>query len=168
MEDGAIPRMTIHNPDYTTNNSWNILVDREDAPVDYLFLKPRNFFDRTRGTFTWTTDQAAAQANAADYYPNTEGMTMDGDILRIMSKELDGFFELELNAGTYTFEKAGFFGQPDQSTTVLQDDGSKLIYFTEEATPILGFLGAQVGIYTRNEAGDYTPIIFGDWYSPGT
>lgn len=162
-DDGAIPRMTIQNPNYT--NPWNILL--EDAPVDYLLLKPESYFQRSSGTFEWTKDERVARLNAWEYYPNTEGMDVNGNILRIISKTLDGFFLLNLDDKTYTFETAGFDGQPDQFTTIVEDDGSKMTYFTEEAHPVLGFLGAQVGIYTRNEAGDYTNIIFGDYYSPG-
>ena len=96
-----------------------------------------------------------------------EGMKMDGDILRVVSKSLEGFFELDLDKGTYRFEVPEFDGQPDQSITVLQNDRSKLTYFTEEAHPVLGFLGAQVGIHTRNQAGEYCTILFGDGHSPG-
>lgn len=162
-DDGAIPRMTIRDPDYA--NPWNILL--QDAPVDYLLLRPNSYFERSGGTFEWTKDETMARANAWEYYPNTEGMKLDDNILRIVSKTLDGFFLLNLDDNTYVFETAGFDGQPDQSTTIVEDDGSKMIYFTEEAHPVQGFLGAQVGIYTRNEAGEYTNILFGDYYSPG-
>lgn len=163
VADGAVQRMTIQNPDYT--NSWDVLLG--NGPVDYLFLEPKSFFDRASGTFRWTSDEAKARANAERYYPKTEGLEMDGNILRVVSKELEGFFDLDLDSGTYTFEEIGFDGQPDQTKTILQDDGSKVMYFTEEAQPVLGLLGAQAGIYTRDEAGKYTNIIFGDDYTPG-
>ena len=162
-EDGALQRMTYINPNYT--RSWDILL--QPGFLEYLILEPNSFFDRTSGTFRWTTDEHEARENAEWYYPQTEGMKMDGDILRVVSKSLRGFFLLDLDKGTYIFETAGFDGQPDQSITVTQKDGSKLTYFTEEANPVLGFFGAQVGIYTRNAAGEYCTIIFGDDHSPG-
>ncbi|CAB9531516.1 osmC-like protein [Seminavis robusta] len=160
-EDGAVQRMTYQNPNYTY--AWDILI--ESAPLDYLYLEPAN---DSSGTFKWIPDEAEARANAESYYPSTEGMKMDGNILRVVSKGLEGFFELDLDEGNYTFEVPDFDGQPDQSTTVVQDDGSKLIYFTEEAHPFWGFFGSQVGLYTRDEAGEYTTILFGDDYSPET
>jgi len=164
-DDGALHRMTIENPDY--DNPHSIL--KQGGAVEYLVLEPLSFFERTSGTFRWTSDEKEGRDNAVLYYPNTEGMEMDDDgILCFVSKELDGFFHLDLDAGTYTFAKVGFAGQPDQSTTVHQDDGSKMVYFTEEAHPVLGILGQQVGVWVLDEDGKYTSIIFGEDYSSET
>jgi hypothetical protein len=85
----------------------------------------------------------------------------------VVSKGKEGFFLLDLDQGTYTFEVPDFEGEPDQSTTVIQNDGSKVVYFTEESSPIMGFFGAQVGIHARNEAGEYCTVLFGENSSPG-
>ena len=122
-EDGAVQRMTIESPDYS--NPWEILLG--SGAVDYLFLKPKSIFDDYSGTFKWITNEAVARANAKIYYPKTEGMEVHGNILRIVTKEFHGYFHLNLDTGTYTFEDVGFDGQPDQTATVIQDDGSKLI-----------------------------------------
>lgn len=159
-EDGAVQRMTISNPDYA--NAWDILLN--SGPVDYLYLEPTGDFS---GTFKWITNEVAARENARFNYPSTEGMETDGNVLYLISKELNGFFSLNLDAGAYTFEETGFDGQPDQSTTIVQEDGSKLTFFTEEAQPPLGCVGKQVGIWTRDEASQYVNILYGDDLSPG-
>lgn len=164
VNDGALQRMTIENPDYS--DPWDILL--QNGTVDYLFLEQESCLaGAASGTFKWITDEAAARRNAVALYPFAEGMEMDGNELRVISKWLEGFFLLDLDNGTYTFEETDFDGQPDQSTIVFKDDGSKVIYFTEEADPVSGEFGEQVGIYTRNEAGEYTNILFGDDYSSG-
>ena len=165
VEDGALQRQTIHNPDYS--NPWEILLGQ--GTVDYLFLEPDFCFLCTSktGKFQWIDDEDEARENAYDEYPSTEGMEMIGDDLILISKALEGFFRLDLDAGTYTFESTDFAGQPDQSTTVKQDDGTSLMYFTQEAHPVLGFFGQQVGIWTRNQVGEYVNILFGDEYSSG-
>ena len=154
--------MTIPDPDYT--NPWDILLG--SGTVDYLLLEPMD--GDNKGTFKWIDDEAKARSNAEDLYPETEGMEIDGNELYIISKCLQGFFRLNLDDSAYFFEFTDFDGQPDQSTTVVQEDGSKLTYFTEEATPVRGFFGKQVGIHTRNEAGEYVNIIHGYDRSSGT
>lgn len=166
FEDGVLQRMTIKNPDYS--NPWEILLG--SGKVDYLFLEPGFCFFGTSetGTFRWIDDEATARVNAQEEYPYTEGLEIiDGDLI-VISKTLEGFFRLDLDAGTYTFEKTDFLGQPDQVSTVVQADGASLMYFTQEANPVFGFLGQQVGIWTRNQVGEYVNILVGDEYSPGT
>lgn len=156
--------MTINNPNYT--DPWNILLN--SGEVHYLLLNPIGTCGSVGGgTFQWTTDEAAARENARDNYPYNEGMEIDGNLLRFVAKELFGFFVLNLDLGTYMFEETNFEGQPDQFMTVFQEDGTKMIYFTEESPIVSGVLGHQVGVYTRNQAGAYTQILFGDDYSSG-
>lgn len=164
-EDGAVQRMTIVNPDYT--NPWDILL--EAGPVDYLYLEPiADCGETVHGTFRWSPVESEGRLNAAEHYPECEGMEIDGSNLRIVSKSLSGFITLNLDTGTYTFEYTGFEGQPDQITTVYKQDGSKMIYLTEEAHPVAAALGQQVGIYTRNQLGQYIQIMFGDGHSSET
>ena len=165
IDDGALVRMTIENPDYS--NPWDILL--ESGKVEYLILNPVvvecDGFES--GTFRWTENEADARTNAANNYPFAEGMKMDGDQLKFVSKESYGIITINLDIGTYTFEETGFDGQPDQFIIVEQEDGSNMMYLTEEADVVRGTLGTQVGIHTRNDLGGYTNIILGDDYSAG-
>lgn len=163
-EDGALQRMTIENPNYKFPPG----ILQQGGEVHWLILEPNSFFERSSGKFYWTTNELEARANAALYYPNTEGMEMDGNTLCFISKETKGFYHLDLDSGNYTFESVGYAGQPDQSTTVFNHDGSKTVYLTEEAHPVMGFLGAQVGVWTLDEEGNYTCILWGDDYSSET
>jgi len=177
VADGALQRMTISNPADYQNNTWNVL--NQPGPVDYLYLTAnRNWLgvDLDTGTFEWTKNEAMGRLNAAWFFPNAEGLEMVGNELLVVSKTEKGFLRLNLDTQTYTYESTGFHGQPDQLTTVVQADGSMLTYFTEEAAPIQGFLGEQVGIHTLSqktgkwtnimEASDHSSEITGIAFSP--
>jgi hypothetical protein len=158
--DGAVQRMTIENPDYS--NAWDILLGT--GKVDYLFIEPSK---GNTGTYKWIDDEAAARQNAAEEYPQAEGLLMDGNTLWVVVKLLNGFYQLNLDTGTWVFERVPFDGYPDQTALAVQEDGSKLTYWTQEEGVVQGCLGRQAGLYTRNEAGEYTNILFGYDRSPG-
>jgi len=145
---GALQRWRPTNPDW--NDPWNIL--HGPGTTDYLVLEPDT------GTFYFTPDRALAEANAADLYPNSEGIDSVGGMLYFVSKAMKGLYILDLHNGTYTSHttsNGAFDGQPDQVKRLLPS--VDLLYFTEDGT-------AKPGIHGRNQNGAYFTIMEG--YDP--
>ena len=51
-------------------------------------------------------------------------------------------------------------GEPDQIKSVLQDDGTEMLYFSED-------FGQVSGIHARDEEGNFYTILEGGEYQPG-
>lgn len=132
--------------------------------IHYLVLEP---YDKgaMSGTYNWTTDRDEGRNNAAKNYPDSEGMSIDGKWLLFVSKTYRQIYRLDLDGNTYTAQSTvrGLFdGEPDQISTFLRDDGSKVIYFSEDG-------GELAGIHALNEAGELFTILEGiEWATETT
>jgi hypothetical protein len=164
-KDGALQRWT---PDNTNNDlaakwntdPWSIL--HGAGVTDYLYLQPSQDGTNT-GTFLWIADEQVARKNAESYYRYTEGIQADLPFLYFVCKEDYRLFRLNLDTQTYAFvsTRAGLFdGEPDQITHILQEDGSKLLYFSEDS-------GWAAGVHARDEWGRFYTILEGPDYQPG-
>ena len=131
-----------------------------NGTIDYLFLKPNA--RGTGGTYEWIPSRDRARMNAADYYPNCEGIDSNGKSIYFVSKRLQQMFELDLSSNTYINESTvrGLFdGKPDQIGRILQNsDGVQhdddILYFTEEG-------GVNAGVHGRGSDGKFFTILEG-------
>ena len=137
-ETGEVRRFT-PDPDVLkqaveTDDYMNVL--HTPGLIEYLELFPGN------NTFQWVTDKAVGKANAAKYFPNTEGVDVHNGTLYFISKKIHHLFILDLDANTYTSSstKSGAFnGGPDQIIRLMPDNveehKSDLLYFLEDGGP---------------------------------
>ncbi|CAB9504743.1 osmC-like protein [Seminavis robusta] len=161
-EEGAMHRWT---PDSVVwgMDPWMML--HGSGQTDYLILQPD--FDNgngNNGTFYWTADLDEARDNAKDFYQYSEGIDVHGNILTFVCK--GDYILFRLNLDTMKYERkntrAGLFdGEPDQVRTILQDDGSTLLYFSED-------YGNVAGIHARDEDGNFFTILEGPDFAPET
>lgn len=138
-----------------------------NGTTDYLFLKPNA--QGTAGTYEWIPSRERARMNAADYYPNCEGIDSNGKSIFFVSKRLKKIFELDLTSNKFTSESTvrGLFdGRPDQISRILtESDGVRhvddILYFTEEG-------GVDAGVHGRNSDGKFFTILEGPDYKDET
>lgn len=164
LSNGAIQRFTPDNPNA---DPWEMLLG--SGTIDYLFLSP-NLLDSNRGSFRFTTNKDSARQNARSFYPNTEGMDINGNFMYFVSKVDKTMFTLNLNGGTYkrSSTQTGLFdGQPDQLRTVLGTEpggatrSSIMLYYTEDG-------GSRAGIHARDEFENIFTILESGLYQPET
>lgn len=138
------------------NDPWNILYG--PGVTDYLLLNPEQFDTAghaASGTFSWTRDKDAARRNAAQFYPNSEGIDIANDELLFLSKAFKTMYVLNLDTFTYSNQttRSGLFdGAPDQIQRILGHDTSEMLYFTEEG-------GRDAGVHCRNELGQFFTLF---------
>ena len=124
-----------------------------DGETKFLRLIPNS---DNEGTYEWIGDKEHAKLNAHAFYPNAEGIDVDGNRLYFISKELKTMFVLDLDGGTYTSHttRSGVFdGEPDQLQRIVGvHDG--LLYFTEDG-------GKYAGVHARNRLGQFFTILEG-------
>jgi hypothetical protein len=143
-----VRRFTPNNVDW--DEPWEML--HTEGPVDYLFVHPNE--SGTGGTFEWTNDKAAAQMNAKDFYPQTEGIDIYGAEMYVACKGIKQLFTFNLDTMTYENEStvSGLFdGQPDQMQRIL-GNGEDLLFFTEEG-------GVDAGIHARDGQDRFYTIL---------
>jgi Bacterial protein of unknown function (DUF839) len=158
---GCLRRWTPVNPMWGMD-PWPMLHGL--GTTEYLILQPDFAAGGDRGTFSWTTDEQTARNNARQYYPYTEGIEVQGNTLYFVIKSDYRLFSLNLDEMTYSFvsTRGGLFdGEPDQIKSVLQDDGTTRIYFSED-------WGDSAGIHSRDENGHFATILEGPQYTPET
>jgi len=160
-EEGALRRWTPTNVQYGMD-PWELL--HGTGVTDYLVLNPDFASNGAKGTFSWTTDLKEAQKNAKDFYPSSEGIEADPPDLYFVTKNNFKLFKLNLDTMTYEMSstRAGLMdGEPDQIKMILRDDGTKLLYFSED-------WGRVAGIHARDESGKFFTVLEGPDYEPGT
>ena len=128
---------------------WQELLGRGETT--YLRLIPSS--DR-KGSYKWIKNKNRAKLNANAFYPNAEGIDVDGHQLFFISKKLKTMFVLDLDDETYTSHstRSGVFkDQPDQLQRIIgANDG--LLYFTEDG-------GKFAGVHARNRRGQFFTIL---------
>ena len=144
--NGPLRRWRPDTPNW--NDPWSILTG--SGRTDYLLIDPSS------GTFKWTSDIEDARQNAADNFPNTEGIECDNGVLFFVTKKLRLMYVLNLSLGVYTAQPTStggdFNGEPDQIQRVYRTDG-ELLFFTEDG-------GTSPGIYARTRLGtDFVTIL---------
>lgn len=130
--------------------SWNLL--QVDGEIDYLQFTGRN-------TFQWTSSLDKGRNSAQAFYPNVEGISVNGRILSFVAKTQKEIFHLNLDNGTYTVESTerglllgggSFSAEPDQ---IIQY--GHVLYFTEDGGSTPGIYASDgVDYYTLFEADD--------------
>jgi hypothetical protein len=146
---GALRRFTPTLVNWT--DPWNML--HGAGTMEYLVLQPLSL-QQGRGTYKWVTSLSEARDNAANYYPDSEGIDVSGNRLFFVCKKIKQLFTLNLDDFTYTNEtsKSGLFdGGPDQMSRIISNS-SDILYFTEEG-------GRDAGIHGRNEDGNFYTIL---------
>jgi hypothetical protein len=131
-------------------DEWMML--HEDGVIDYLFVNQND--EKTGGTFEWVNDIEAARNNARTYFPQSEGIDVNGSKLYLVCKKIQQLFIFDLDAMTYenmTTTSGLFDGNPDQMKRIMGDDGG-LLYFTEEG-------GVDAGIHARDTEGRFFTIL---------
>jgi Bacterial protein of unknown function (DUF839) len=157
--EGALRRFRPTNPDW--DNPWTILTG--SGTTDFLLLDPSRFNNDgygVAGKFSWTESRQEANRNAADYYPNTEGIDVDNGILYMVSKEFRLLYILDLDAGTFTAsstDRGAFEGEPDQIQRLLNSSehgksDDELLFFTEDG-------GRRCGVHARLRDGTFVTIL---------
>jgi hypothetical protein len=159
---GALLRWTPSPANIDWNNPWPML--HGSGTSEYLLLKP-SATNPDVGTFSWTTDLAAARSNAGMYYPETEGVDVTGSIMRFVCKNNKYMYALGLDNLIYrrqSTDQGLFEGQPDQLMTSLSSEpgAESLLLFTEDN-------GRRAGVHARNSRGELITILEG-FYSPET
>ena len=122
-----------------------------NGQTTYLRLLPSS--DR-KGTYQWIKSKELAKLNANAFYPNAEGIDVDGNQLYFVSKKLKTMFVLDLDNGTYTSHttRSGVFkGQPDQLQRII-GASDNLLYFTEDG-------GRYAGVHARSRRGQFFTIL---------
>jgi uncharacterized protein len=117
----------------------------------YLRLIPAS---DSNGTYAWVKDKDVAKLSANAFYPNAEGIEVDGNLLYFVSKRLKTMFILNLDDRTYTSSstRSGIFNeQPDQLQQILGTN-DEMLYFTEDG-------GDNAGIHGRNKDGRFFTIL---------
>jgi hypothetical protein len=71
----------------------------------YLRLIPAS---DSNGTYAWVKDKDVAKLSANAFYPNAEGIEVDGNLLYFVSKRLKTMFILNLDDRTYTSSSTRF------------------------------------------------------------
>jgi hypothetical protein len=113
------------------------------------------------GNFDWTADEGLGRQSAAQYYPETEGISYHDGQLYFVTKTRKTLFILDLTNMTYKQETVGgdllsgrgsFNSQPDQ--IVFANIKKKYLYFTEDG-------GRNPGVFARDESGTYYTIFQG-------
>ena len=148
---GALRRFTPTLVNWT--DPWNML--HGAGTMEYLVLEPTSL-QQGRGTYKWVTSLSQARGNAANYYPDSEGIDVSGNQLFFVCKKIKQLFILNLDDFTYTNEtsRSGLFdGGPDQMSRIISNS-SDILYFTEEG-------GRDAGIHGRNEDGNFYTILEG-------
>jgi len=154
--DGALRRFTPSVANWT--NPKEML--HSAGTLEYLVIQPLNESVTDQGNYTWTTNFNEGKRNAEQYFKNTEGISVAGDLLFFVSKKQHELFELNLDDLTWkkSSTKSGLFtGSPDQIVRIIGDDG--LLYFTEEG--LGGDSGGHgaAGVHARDTQGRYFTIL---------
>lgn len=157
---GALERFTPTNPNW--DDPWTILTG--EGEHEWLMLSP-DPTDSSRGTYSWTPSLSLARSNAAEHYPESEGIDVTGSDMYFVCKGIKMLFELDLDGNTYTRRStdSGLFeGEPDMVRKVLSEEESDeyLLFFTEDN-------GRRAGIHARNQNGELMTILEG-FFSPET
>ena len=169
VKKGTVRRYTpeIEEIDWTDDATARNML-HGNGTTDYLLLIPPDNMTHTgidRGTFLWTDDIKAAKNNARSYYPETEGIDVDGSQMYLVCKNIRQMFVLNLDEGTYynqTTESGLFDGKPDQLQRIL-DDPNDILYFTEEGgkdavrTVVVLFLICLAPCFSN--LNDFTPTL---------
>lgn len=144
---------------YWKDDPWNML--HGNGTMDFLMITPyENQTIQAGGTYIWTSDIEKARNNARSYYPQTEGIDVDGNLMYITSKGFKQLFIFDLDSNTYvngTTVNGLFDGQPDQVTRVINSNTSssssmELLYFCEEG-------GNNAGVHARDDQGRFFTIL---------
>jgi hypothetical protein len=125
----------------------------ETGVTDFLIVQPN--INMTGGTFQWTDDIEAARNNARAYYPQSEGIDVQGSKMYVVCKGIKQLFTFDLDEMTYVniSTSSGLFdGSPDQMERILEGQEGGLLYFTEEG-------GVDAGIHARDEQGRFFTIL---------
>lgn len=145
---GALQRFTPVN--FAT---WGPEILHGPGTIDYLVLKPGS--TKTGGTFSWSTSRSDGRNNAELYYPDSEGIDVQGSRLYFVCKNIKVLFELDLDNNTYTSQTTvnGLFdGGPDQLQRILVDGSEDYLFFTEEG-------GDDAGIHGRDGTGKFFTLL---------
>jgi sugar lactone lactonase YvrE len=128
--------------------------------TDYLVLDPDGgLANSTSGTFNWVNAINIARGNAARNYPEAQGITMDGNILSFVCKQVQRLYQLNLDDMTYTMSSTvdGLLdGQPNELKTV-QDGDETLMYITE----VTEGGGRRAGVHVRTHTGEFYTVLEG-------
>ena len=137
----------------------NVLTVMGSGKIEWLVLDPSS------NTFSWTNKRSTGDANAAENYPNSEGIDIRNGMLYFVSKVRKKLFILDLDNLTYevsSTRSGAFDGQPDQVARILDDNPhSDMLYFCEEA-------GADNGVHARDSMGNFYTILTGESVSSET
>lgn len=147
---GTLRRFTPSNPNW--NKPWDML--HGNGTMEYLVLQPFSL-SQGRGRYKWVTDIGTGRNNAARYYPLSEGIDVNGNLLYFVCKRIKQLFTLNLDDYTYTNQtsRSGLFdGGPDQMSRIVGNNISNVLYFTEEG-------GRDAGIHGRNDVGNFYTIL---------
>jgi len=161
--DGALRRFT---PDVEAVRVANQLNDfsqilhinpTSTAKIEYLKLHPES---STRGTFTWTSNKAAAEGDASAHYSHAEGIDIAHGVIYMTAKLPKILMILDLETGRYerrSTADGAFAGQPDQLRKIMgdtrQDD---VVYFCEDSSD-----DGDNAVHGRDGAGNFFTILQG-------
>ena len=155
--DGVLTRFTPNSQGmacYNHRNDYDRWCTLDHGRLDYLLIS-----GGPTGTFEWTTNLAAAKANAREYYPKSEGIDVADGVLYFTSKELKRLTVLNLHTLEYTYHstRSGAFNhQPDQVARLLSDDSQSILYFCEDG-------GRDPGVHGRDHFGRFFTILYGQF-----
>jgi hypothetical protein len=151
---------------YWKKDPWKML--HGNGTMDYLMITPYdNQTEQAGGTYNWTSDLEKARTNARSYYPQSEGIAVDGNFMYITTKGIKQLFIFDLDSNTYvngTTVHGLFDGKPDQLTRTINSNTSSslnLLYFCEEG-------GANAGVHARDGQGRFFTILESPTYKDET
>ena len=104
-------------------------------------------------TFHWSTSITEGEENAADIFPNAEGIDVHNRILNFVSKKRKELFTLDLAAKTWmktTTLSGAFNAEPDQISRIIGD--SDALYFCEDG-------GTDSDIHGRDKTGNFFTVV---------
>jgi PT repeat len=137
--------------DVYSDDAWRML--HGPGRTTYLILEPSS--GGSSGSFRWSPSIEEGRQNAAQHYPNSEGIDVYNGILYFVCKSIKYMFELDLDRRTYRRQstRSGLFdGEPDQLQKILFDSNEEFIFFTEEG-------GVDAGIHARDSAGVFYTLL---------
>ncbi|CAB9504740.1 osmC-like protein [Seminavis robusta] len=140
---GAIRRFT--PSEINTVDPWLMLEDVE-GDLSFLVLQPDT--DASSGTFTWTSEIQIARGNAAQNYPEAQGIDVEDNILSFVCRGIRQLYQLDLDEGTYnrTSTTQGLMeGEPNEIRYATANNGETTLLYMTEAD------GRRSGIHARDD-----------------
>ena len=160
---GAIRRFTPTVVNET--DPWSMLTGT--GITEYLRLNPDpNDPTENTGSFSWTREIMLGRANAAQNYPESQGIDVSGATLAFVVQGLKQLFLLDLDTMEYkrTGTSMGLMdGEPNEIRYVTGSNNQRLLYMTESEQNT-----RQAGVHARTDAGVLYTVLegLGDSHQP--